>query len=146
MNVLFVDLETDQLDKTEAKAIQVAFEVVLYPDEFEAEFCGEFSEGLRKCRSFKSSSIIDSETIMHSGAKAVHRVEQSELKGKPKFKEFTDFFEAIEFADYMVAHNGREFDFVILEREMKSSKRALYMIRNAKWFDTLVASRKIFAA
>lgn len=128
--VMFLGFETDILEKEKARPVQVAAELVGFAEPGE--------EGSFPKVSF--SSLLDPQGEILPEAMAVHRIEQEEVTGKPVLSDCVEFREMLGYADYICAHNGRAFDFLILQREVP--KEAARFINSGVWIDTLVLARK----
>lgn len=136
-NVLFIDFETDILDKEKAKVIQLGAILVSYPDSLLDVF------GFSDLGSVSFSSKIYSGTKIDPQAKSIHRIEEEDLEGCPVFLEVKEFHQMFQYADHIVAHNGNGFDFPILLRET-NDPFVHRLFTDVAWFDTLVAARKLY--
>ena len=86
-------------------------------------------------------SLIKPEKNIHPAAQAVHGISSDQLTDKPSIREFWPELRAFIGDDIIIAHNGYNFDFPILDRFARifdGSKLA-----NVR-FDTLVLARNLF--
>ena len=134
-NVMYVDFETDIIDRDHARPVQVAAALVAYPDPEEEN---------ADVSSVEFESLLDPESPISPEAMATHRIEQWEVKGKPRLSECQMFVDLLGYADYLCAHHGREFDFHILRRELPDSEDLRRLMSAGAWIDTLTLSRKAY--
>lgn len=123
-NSVILDLETTDKDTATAGIVEIAairVENYKIMDEFH--------------------SLINPEMRISKGAQAVHHISDQDVSDKPTFQEIWPAFKEFIGDSIIIAHNGHQFDFPILDRYCrKITGSKLENIR----IDSLVMARQIF--
>jgi len=86
-------------------------------------------------------TFINPQMPISAGARKVHGISDDDIRGAPTIEEYWETFSAFCGTDMLVAHNGYNFDFPILDRYSKKiSGNKLSNIR----IDSLVIARALF--
>jgi DNA helicase II / ATP-dependent DNA helicase PcrA len=86
-------------------------------------------------------TLIDPQMPISRGAQSVHNISEADVKNKPHIDEYWPEFKKFVGDLIIIAHNGHQFDFPILDRFAKKLDNT--RLKNIR-FDSLVMARGIF--
>ena len=86
-------------------------------------------------------TLINPEIPISQGAKSVHNISDQDVQNKPTIQEFWPAFKKFIGDSILIAHNGHQFDFPILDRFAKNLDGT--RLKNIR-FDSLVMARRVF--
>ena len=89
----------------------------------------------------KLQTLINPQMPISKGAQSVHHISDADVKNKPHIEEYWSLFKEFIGDSIIIAHNGHQFDFPILDRFAKKIDNV--RLKNIR-FDSLVMARGIF--